>query len=162
FLSGQEGGPRPSFGGFLTQMNLKNKAVIVTGATKGIGRAIAEALLHEGAAVCIAARVDREIEQTVENLSALGQVTGFKGDVRHPAQVKARVAHAVQRFGGLDILINNAGIGIFETVEQTSPEDFRAVIETNLYGVFYSCHEAIPQMKNRGGGYIINISSLAG
>ena len=73
------------------------------------------------------------------------------------------MAHAVKEFGGLDILVNNAGIGTFRTtVDETSPEDFRAVLETNLFGVFYCCHEAIPQMKQRGGGYIINISSLAG
>ena len=66
------------------------------------------------------------------------------------------------RIGGLDILINNAGIGIFAPVESISGEDFRAVLETNVFGVFYCCHEAIPLMKQRGGGYIINISSLAG
>jgi NAD(P)-dependent dehydrogenase (short-subunit alcohol dehydrogenase family) len=68
----------------------------------------------------------------------------------------------VSEFGGLDILVNNAGIGLFQTVEEMSPEDFRSVIETNLFGVFYCCHEAIPLMKQRGGGYIINMSSLAG
>ena len=77
-------------------------------------------------------------------------------------QVKALTDYAVKRLGGLDILVNNAGIGIFETVAETSPEDFRAVLETNLFGVFYCCHEAIPEMRRRGGGYIINISSLAG
>ena len=87
---------------------------------------------------------------------------GFVCDVRQHDQVKALIDHTVKELGGLDILINNAGVGIFETVEQTSPEDFRAVLETNLFGVFYCCHEAIPQMKKRGGGYIINISSLAG
>jgi NAD(P)-dependent dehydrogenase (short-subunit alcohol dehydrogenase family) len=68
----------------------------------------------------------------------------------------------VSEFAGLDILVNNAGIGLFGTVEEMSPEDFRSVLETNLFGVFYCCHEAIPLMKTRGGGYIINISSLAG
>jgi short-subunit dehydrogenase len=63
---------------------------------------------------------------------------------------------------GFDILINNAGVGIFASVESMSVEDFRAILETNLFGVFYCCHEAIPLMKQRGGGYIINISSLAG
>jgi short-subunit dehydrogenase len=77
-------------------------------------------------------------------------------------QVKALTDYTVKRLGGLDILVNNAGMGIFETVAETSPEDFRAVLETNLFGVFYCCHEAIPKMKQRGGGYIINISSLAG
>lgn len=143
-------------------MNLKGKTAIVTGGTKGIGRGIAEALLREGVSVCISARNDREIDEAVKSLRSWGQVTGFKADVRVYEQVKALVDHTVKELGGLDILINNAGIGIFETVEEISPEDFRAVLETNVCGVFYCCHEAIPQMKQRGGGYIINISSLAG
>src|SRR5437667_3160586 len=141
-------------------MNLKNKTAIVTGGTKGIGRAIAEALSRAGISVCIAARKQTEIDQIVSELG--GNTTGFVCDVRQHDQVKALIGHAVKELGGLDILINNAGIGSFETVEETSPEDFRAVLETNLFGVFYCCHEAIPQMKKRGGGYIINISSLAG
>ena len=143
-------------------MDLTNKTAIVTGGTKGIGRAIAKALLREGVSVCISARVDREIQETVKSLRSLGQVTGFKVDVRVYEQVKALMEHTVKELGGIDILVNNAGIGIFETVAETSPEDFRAVLETNLFGVFYCCHEAIPRMKQRGGGYIINISSLAG
>ena len=143
-------------------MDLNGKTAIVTGGTKGIGRGIAEALLREGVSVCISARVDREIDEAVKSLQSSGQVTGFKADVRVYEQVKALIDHTVNQLGGLDILINNAGIGIFETVEETSPEDFRAVLETNVCGVFYCCHEAIPRMKQRGGGYIINISSLAG
>jgi NAD(P)-dependent dehydrogenase (short-subunit alcohol dehydrogenase family) len=119
-------------------------------------------LLREGVSVCLSARNDGEIDETVKSLSPLGQVTGFKADVRVHDQVKALIDHTVKELGGLDILINNAGIGLFETVEETSPEDFRVVLETNLFGVFYCCHEAIPHMKKRGGGYIINISSLAG
>jgi short-subunit dehydrogenase len=90
------------------------------------------------------------------------RVIGFVCDVRKYNRVKALVDDTVKELGGLDILINNAGIGVFESVEETSPEDFRAMLETNLFGVFYCCHEAIPQMKKRGGGYILNISSLAG
>jgi hypothetical protein len=144
-------------------MNLNDKTAIVTGGTKGIGRTIAEALLREGVSVCIAARSQKEIDRAVRELNQNGQgrAIGFRCDVRDYDQVKALIDSAVKEFGGLDILINNAGIGIFETVEDTSPEDFRAVLETNLFGVFYCCHAAIPQMKKRGG-YIINISSLAG
>ena len=141
-------------------MDLNNKTAIVTGGTKGIGRAIAEALCREGISVCIAARKQSEIDQTVSKLG--GNTTGFVCDVRDYDQVKALIGYTVKELGGLDILVNNAGIGIFETVAETSPEDFRAVLETNLFGVFYCCREAIPQMKKRGGGYIINISSLAG
>lgn len=145
-------------------MNLKGKTAIVTGATKGIGRAIAVALCGEGVSVCIAARNQGEIDEVVKALNhgGEGRAAGFVCDVRNHDQVKALVNHTISELGGLDILINNAGIGVFETVEQTSPADFRATLETNLFGVFYCCHEAIPAMKQRGGGYIINISSLAG
>ncbi len=104
-------------------------------------------------------------KQTAAELNKLGggRCVGFVCDVRDESQVKSFFASTVDALGGVDILVNNAGIGIFdETVESTSGEDFRAVIETNLFGVFYCCHEAIPLMKRRGGGYIINISSLAG
>jgi NAD(P)-dependent dehydrogenase (short-subunit alcohol dehydrogenase family) len=145
-------------------MNLNGKTAIVTGGTKGIGRAIAEALLREGASVCISARHEDEIERAVTELGDVGEasVVGAVCDVRDYEEVKALVEHAVAELGGVDILVNNAGIGLFGRVEELSPEDFRAVLETNLFGVFYCCHEAIPQMKRRGGGYIINISSLAG
>ena len=146
-------------------MDLKGKTAIVTGGTKGIGRGIAEALIREGVAVCITARHPDEIGEAVDELNQLngGRTIGFGCDVRDYEQVKALFDRAVKELGGLDILINNAGIGTFgTTVDETSPEDFRAVLETNLFGVFYCCHEAIPRMKQRGGGYVINISSLAG
>ena len=145
-------------------MNLKNKTAIVTGGTKGIGRGIAEALRREGVSVCIAARHQSEIDETIKELNQgdEGRAIGFVCDVRDYDQVRALVDYTVKELGGLDILVNNAGIGTFQKVEDTTPEDFRAVLETNVFGVFHCCHEAIPQMKRRGGGYIINISSLAG
>jgi NAD(P)-dependent dehydrogenase (short-subunit alcohol dehydrogenase family) len=145
-------------------MNLNAKNAIVTGGTKGIGRAIAEALLSQGISVCIAARKQVEVDKAINELSksGRGRAIGFVCDVRNYEQVKGLIDYTVRELGGLDILVNNAGIGIFETVEETSPEDFRSVLETNLFGVFYCCHEAIPEMRRRGGGYIINISSLAG
>lgn len=141
-------------------MNLKGKNAIVTGGTRGIGRTVTEALLGEGLSVCIAARKQDEIDTALTELG--GAAIGFVCDVRNYEQVKGLIDYTVKQLGGLDILVNNAGIGIFETVEETTPEDFRAVLETNLFGVFYCCHEAVPEMKRRGGGYIINISSLAG
>jgi NAD(P)-dependent dehydrogenase (short-subunit alcohol dehydrogenase family) len=145
-------------------MNLNGKTAIVTGGSKGIGRAVAEALVREGVSVCISARHQEEIDRTVGELTKLGKgrAIGWRCDVRDYEQVQAMVAHVVGELGGLDILINNAGIGMFETVANMPPEDFRAILETNVFGVFYCCHEAIPLMKLRGGGYIINISSLAG
>ena len=145
-------------------MNLNAKIAIVTGGSKGIGRAIAEALVRNGVHVCIGALHQSEIDHAVEELATIGEgrAVGIICDVRNHDQVKALMDHSVSELGGVDILINNAGIGIFETVAEMSPEDFRAILETNLFGVFYCCHEAIPRMKQRGGGYIINISSLAG
>jgi NAD(P)-dependent dehydrogenase (short-subunit alcohol dehydrogenase family) len=142
-------------------MDLEAKVAIVTGGTKGIGRAIADALLREGVSVCVSARNVEVIEAASTQIGDAREIM-FPCDVRDYDHVKALVDYTVKELGGLDILINNAGIGIFETVEQTSPEDFRAVLETNLFGVFHGCHAAIPEMKKRGGGYIINISSLAG
>ncbi|HEX5704996.1 MAG TPA: SDR family oxidoreductase [Pyrinomonadaceae bacterium] len=146
-------------------MDLKNKTAVITGGTKGIGRGIAEALIREGVSVCISARHPTELNDAVTELNQLnkGRAVGFVCDVRDYDQVKGLIAHTIEELGGLDILINNAGIGTFKTpVEETPPEDFRAVLETNVFGVFYCCREAIPEMKRRGGGYIINISSLAG
>jgi NAD(P)-dependent dehydrogenase (short-subunit alcohol dehydrogenase family) len=145
-------------------MDYKGKSAIVTGGTRGIGRAIAEALAREGLNVCVGARNLDEVKQTVRELEALGDVgaTGAACDVRVYEEVEALVAHAVEEFGGVDVLVNNAGVGLFKSVEETSPEEFRALVETNLFGVFYGCHAVIPEMKRRGGGYIINISSLAG
>jgi NAD(P)-dependent dehydrogenase (short-subunit alcohol dehydrogenase family) len=145
-------------------VNLAGRTALVTGGTKGIGYAITRALVTAGADVSITARREDEIDKTVADLNnfGAGRCVGFVCDVRDEAQVKSLFASTVEALGGLDILVNNAGIGIFAPVESTSGDDFRAVIETNLCGVFYCCHEAIPLMKQRGGGYIINISSLAG
>lgn len=145
-------------------MHLANRTAIVTGGTKGIGLAIARALVAAGVNVAISARHENEIQQTADELNKFGRgrCVGFVCDVRDQAQVESFFANTLAALGGLDILINNAGIGIFAPVESTSGDDFRAVIETNLCGVFYCCHEAIPLLKQRGGGYIVNISSLAG
>ena len=139
-------------------MDLTAKIAIVTGGTKGIGRAIAEALVTAGANVAITARNQDEITKAVSELKTLGMAKGYVCDVRDYNQVKSLFAD----LGAVDILINNAGVGIFASVESMSIDDFHAVLETNVFGVFYCCHEAIPLMKQRGGGYIINISSLAG
>jgi len=144
-------------------MKLETKIAVVTGGTKGIGRAIAESLLKAGATVFICARNKHELKRTLEQLSVLGKVDGEICDVRSEAQVRMMLEECVRVFGGVDVLINNAGIGIIgKTVEEMSGEEFEQTLQTNLFGVFYSCHHAIPLLKQRGGGYIINISSLAG
>jgi NAD(P)-dependent dehydrogenase (short-subunit alcohol dehydrogenase family) len=144
-------------------MNYEGKTAVVTGGTKGIGRAIAEALAAEGLNLCVGARSLEEVQQAVRELEGTGAAaTGAACDVRVYEEVEALIAHAVEEFGGVDVLVNNAGVGHFKPVEETSPEEFRAVLETNLFGVFYGCRAAIPEMRKRGGGYIVNISSLAG
>ena len=144
-------------------MNLENKTAVVTGGTKGIGRAIAERLLKAGAAVFICARSKSELSRALEELSAHGgKVGGETCDVRSEAQVKMMLDEAARLFGGVDILVNNAGVGIIgKTVEEMSAEEFEQTLQTNLFGVFYACHHVVPMMRGRGG-YIINISSLAG
>lgn len=144
-------------------MELRDKIAVVTGATKGIGYAIAESLLRAGASVFISARDKSEIKRALEKLSAFGKVEGEVCDVRSEEQVRMMLEECARVFGGLDILVNNAGIGIIgKNVEDMSGDEFRQTLETNLFGVFYACHYAVPLMKKRGGGYIINISSLAG
>lgn len=144
-------------------MTIKQKTAVVTGGSKGIGFAIAEALTNQGANVFICARDKGELKQAVGDLSRHGRVEGEVCDVRSEEQVKMMLDECERVFGGVDILVNNAGMGVFgKTVEQMSPDEFRQTLETNLFGVFYVCHHAIPMMKKRSGGYIINISSLAG
>lgn len=143
---------------------MKERVAVVTGGTRGIGRAIAEALVSAGASVAITARSENGVASAVSQLNEIGpgRAAGYVCDVRDYDQVKPMFAKIAADLGGVDILINNAGIGIFAPVESMDVADFHAVLETNVFGVFHCCHEAIPLMKQRGGGYIINISSLAG
>jgi NAD(P)-dependent dehydrogenase (short-subunit alcohol dehydrogenase family) len=144
-------------------MNLDGKVAFVTGGTRGIGFAIAKELLKAGAKVFICARDKSGLKEALKELSSYGRVEGEACDVRSEEQVRTCLQHCEYLFGRLDILINNAGIGIIgKTVEEMSGDEFRQTLETNLFGVFYSCHYAVPIMKRCGGGYIINISSLAG
>jgi len=144
-------------------MRFSQRVALVTGGSKGIGYMIAEQLVKAGATVFICGRSRSELRDAITRLSAHGPAGGEICDVRNEDQVRMMIAECERLFGGLDILVNNAGVGFFgKTVEETSGEMFRQTIETNLNGVFYCCRYAIPALKKRGGGYIINISSLAG
>jgi NAD(P)-dependent dehydrogenase (short-subunit alcohol dehydrogenase family) len=144
-------------------MELNGKIAVVTGGTKGIGYAIAESLLRGGAKVFVCGRSESDLAAALSTLRADGEIDGAAADVRDENDVRKLLTACESRYGGLDILVNNAGIGIIgKTVEEMSGDEFRQTLETNLFGVFYACHHAIPMMKRRGGGYIINISSLAG
>jgi 3-oxoacyl-[acyl-carrier protein] reductase len=143
---------------------------IVTGGSKGIGLAIARAFLARGMQVTISARKDGELQEAGRRLGAgdpstptgTGNVLAVRADVRDAGEAQRLVDETVRRFGGVDVLVNNAGIGRFANVADMSLDDWRQIIETNLSGVFYCCRAAIPAMKARGAGFIINISSLAG
>lgn len=136
---------------------------MVTGGTKGIGFAIAEALVRQGCNVMICGRGRDDVQAAAEKLLKLGKAEAVSCDIRNEDHVRMLFDHCTQAFGGVDILINNAGVGYFgKTVEEMSAAEFRQTLETNLFGTFYACHHAIPHLKKRGGGYIINISSLAG
>jgi NAD(P)-dependent dehydrogenase (short-subunit alcohol dehydrogenase family) len=144
--------------------SLKGKVAVVTGASRGIGRAVACARVHEGANVVATARGEaglssarREIER-----AGPGAVETLQADVKSYADMTRVVDAAVARFGGLDILVNNAGVGMFAIIADMTPEQWAEVIDTNLTGVYNACHAAIPHLRRRGGGFIVNISSLAG
>ena len=144
-------------------MNLDGKVAVVTGGTKGIGYAIAESLVKAGASVFICGRNRTELRDAVADLSKHGRAGGEACDVRSEDQVRQMLEECERTLGGIDILVNNAGMGVFgKTVEELSGDEFRQTLETNLFGVFYACHNAIPSLKRRGGGYIFNVSSLAG
>ena len=139
---------------------LDGQVAVVTGGNRGIGRGVVEALAREGATVALTAR-DRGAAEAAAREVGHGTL-GFGCDVRSYDAVRELFRAVEREAGGLDVLVNNAGIGIFAPVADLSPDDWRAVIETNLNGVYYCCHEAIPLMRKRGGGYIFNLSSLAG
>jgi NAD(P)-dependent dehydrogenase (short-subunit alcohol dehydrogenase family) len=139
---------------------LDGQVALVTGGNRGIGRGIVEALAGEGAKVVLTARSGGTAAAAAREVG--GATVGLACDVRSHDQVRAVFREIERTAGGLDVLVNNAGIGIFAPVADLAPDDWRAVIETNLNGVYYCCHEAIPLMRKRGGGYIFNLSSLAG
>ena len=137
---------------------------MVTGGSRGIGFAIAHALAAQGVKVAITGLSESHLadaRQKLERLSPNGVETK-RADVRSYTDVEQAIASAVRRFGGLDILINNAGVGVFTTVAEMTPVQWADVIETNLTGVFNACHVALPHLRRRGGGFIINISSSYG
>jgi 3-oxoacyl-[acyl-carrier protein] reductase len=145
--------------------NMEGRVALVTGASRGIGRAIAESLIDAGANVAISARTATDVATAAAALNergGTGRALGVPGDVRRHEDCRRMVEDVVADFGRLDILINNAGIGAFEPVADMAIETWDAVIETNLSGVFYCTHEAMPHLKSANGGWVINIGSLAG
>ena len=141
---------------------LEGKHAIVTGGTRGIGRSIAETLLDAGASVAICGRSEATLEEALRKLRERGNAVGRAVDVGNPDQVARFFAYIDECFEKVDILINNAGIGIFRSVADLTVDEWRTTIETNLSGAFYCSHAALSRFRKSGGGYIINVSSLAG
>lgn len=144
--------------------SLDGKVALVTGGSRGIGLAIARALAAESAQVAITGRAEAHLAAARHVIEAAGpaKVETLKADVRVYDEMSRAIVATASRFGGLDILVNNAGVGLFADVADMTPEQWREVIDTNLTGVFNACHAAIPHLRRRGGGTIVNISSLAG
>ena len=143
--------------------SLQGKVALVTGGSRGIGLAVARAVADRGASVAITATTQANADRAASMLRDGGAtVLALAADVRDETQVVSAVAKVEAEFGGLDILVNNAGIGLFAPVVDTSPDDWRRVIDTNLTGVYLCSRAAVPLLRKRGGGWIINVSSLAG
>ncbi len=143
---------------------LAGKVAVITGGSRGIGLATGRALLEHGASVAITGTQESTVSAGRDELlgsAPAERVMGLCADVRDYAGVEALFTTVVSALGGVDILVNNAGVGVFKTVADMSVADWHAVMDTNLTGVFYCCHAALPHLRTRGGGWIINISSLA-
>jgi NAD(P)-dependent dehydrogenase (short-subunit alcohol dehydrogenase family) len=152
-------------------LNLKGETALVTGGARGIGRAIAERLGAAGAAVAICALHAESVREGVNQIrSRIGvgpgetgaKIAGRQADVSERDSVAQLFEWLDGEFGGLDILVNNAGLGIFKDLGALEPNEWRAVVGTNLDGAYYCIHEALPRLRKRGGGWIVNIASLAG
>ena len=138
-----------------------SRIVLVTGGTRGIGHALAQSLLRAGDTVAVTGTTADGVVRAERELSALGSVVGITCDVRDPASVEAAVRTAVAKFGGLDVLVNNAGVGVGVPIAEMPHDEWNRIIGTNLTGVYNCCKAAIPHFRQRGGGWIVNISSLA-
>jgi short-subunit dehydrogenase len=137
-------------------MELAGKVVIVTGASSGIGEAFARLAGREGASVVLAARRAGRLEALAAELPDALPVTT---DLRVPDQIGALVSAAVRRYGGVDVLVNNAGQGLHVPLEQVVLDDLQAVVELNLYAPLLAMQAVVPFMRARGGGAIVNVGS---
>ena len=143
--------------------SLENKSILITGGTKGIGYGIAEVLLNQGCKVAITGRKKEEAEEAAKNLSSKtsAKAIGLQADVRSLDDMR-RVAKAVEKeFGGIDVVVGNAGVGLFGSIEELEPEDWNTMIDTNLTGLYNTIKAALPMLK-ASKGYYLTIASLAG
>lgn len=144
-------------------MKIENKVAIVTGASKGIGKAIATRFAREGASLVVASRSRDALEKVVHEIKSTGgEALVVTVNVRNADSIDELVKKTVSHYGRLDLLVNNAGITMGGASEELSPEDWRTAMETDLFGVFFACQAAARVMIPQGGGNIINISSVNG
>ena len=147
----------------MLSISLINKVALITGGSKGIGLGIAEAMMEEGMRVAITGRNPSSLSEALEHLSQLGtgEAMGITADVRSLEDQEKAVAELLGKWGQLDVLIANAGVGHFAPIDQLSPEQWHETIDINLTGVFYSVKASLDALKT-SKGYIITIASLAG
>ena len=141
-----------------------DKVAVVTGGSRGIGLAIARTLVERGARVAITATSDDSLSAAAGELgkvSANAAVMALRADVRSYEEVERAFSSVVHQFGGIDVVVNNAGVGAFSAVADMTIEEWRQIFDTNVSGVFHGCRAAVPHLRARGGGWIINISSLS-
>jgi 3-hydroxybutyrate dehydrogenase len=144
-------------------MNLKGRRAVVTGGGRGIGRATALALAGAGADVAVAARTRAEVDRVAEEVRGLGvRALALTADMGRPDEVRTLFADARKTLGGVDILVNGAGIARTAPLARTSDELWDSVLAVNLSGVFYATREALPDMAERGFGRVVNVASIAG
>jgi NADP-dependent 3-hydroxy acid dehydrogenase YdfG len=144
----------------MKMQDLTGKVAVITGASSGIGQAAARLLVAEGVHVVLVARRRDRLDALARELGEAATVV--QTDVADLAQVKALFDQVRTRFGGLDLLFNNAGIGISAAFEASTPDDWKTMVDVNLYGVFNCTHEAIALMRGRPGAMISSVSSVGG
>jgi NAD(P)-dependent dehydrogenase (short-subunit alcohol dehydrogenase family) len=141
---------------------LAGKVALVTGSGRGIGRAIVERLAAEGALVVASQRSAGEGEELARTLTEQGHEVAFvSADIRDEGECARLVEAAVERFGRLDVLCNNAGVGLLKPVTDTTRAEYELVLDTNVWSIFGCCRAAIPHLREAGGGAIVNIGSVA-
>jgi 3-oxoacyl-[acyl-carrier protein] reductase len=145
-----------------SSLSIAGRAAVVTGGSRGIGLAIVERLLDEGVRVAFCATRQKSVDDAVNALAGRGEVYGIVADVSKREDAERLIADAQKRFGGPQILINNAAVAKMGSVGDLQPEDWERMVSVNLSGVYYCCHAVLPILRAAGDGDVINISSLAG
>ncbi len=145
-------------------MSLEGKTALITGGSRGIGYAVAKRFKKQGANITITARTTEQLDKAAHELNQIesGEIFAIPGDVSNDNHVHELVTDTINHYGSIDILVNNAGISKHARLHELSEDDFRQIMEINLYGVYLLCHKVLPHMLERQSGFIFNIASYAG